>query len=143
MKLNSLWIALLLIPKLLPCLLIVNRFFGYKPQNRYNFSIDHLWENKLRIHNRSVQKKFKAPQKAHFFHFGRWDRSLFTKFFIEWMFVILLWYINSVICNAAINNMSSVGQYSDTLTNALSRLVRNFFLDYRTKEIYQILRELT
>ncbi|CAI2359412.1 unnamed protein product [Moneuplotes crassus] len=62
------------------------RFLGYRPENNYEFSIENLWKKSPK--KRAIKKShFK---KAHFFHFERWNESLFTKYFIECLFVTLV-----------------------------------------------------
>ena len=68
------------------------RFFGYKPKQRYIFSIENLYKRMTEKEFYELGEKEKL-RKAHFFHFKRWDQSLMTKYIIEALFIVIgtLW----------------------------------------------------
>jgi len=61
---------------------------GFKPDNKYSFSIDHLW-NRKRADSLDEKQEIKAHKKAHLLHFERWNRSLRTKYLVEALFILL------------------------------------------------------
>ena len=66
-------------------------FLRYFRPTGYKYSISNLWKKNKKKSNLQ-QRKLLEPQKAHFFHFERWNHSIITKYVIQALVIVIFCY---------------------------------------------------